>query len=48
MSVRGPEVVQDDGVELAMALSADHLDEVFILLELPISVFTLRIALPQV
>ncbi len=37
--VRGTEVVEDDGVELAMALSADQFDEVFVLFELRASLY---------
>jgi hypothetical protein len=31
--VRGPKVVEDNGVELAMALRTDHFDEVFVLFD---------------
>jgi hypothetical protein len=48
MSVRGPEVVEDNGVELAMALPTDHFDEVFVLFELHIGVIILQIALPLI
>ncbi len=30
MSVRVPEVVKDNGVELGIALRTDHFDEVFV------------------
>jgi hypothetical protein len=46
--VRGPEVVEDSGVEQAMALPTYHFDEVFVLFELHISVIFRHVALPLV
>ena len=48
MSMRGPEVVEDNGVELAMALRTDHFDEVFVLFELHLGVIALQIVLPRI
>ena len=46
--MRGPKVVDDHGVELAVTLGTDHFDEVFIFFELRIGVVALQIVLPHI